>query len=94
MAEKIKTNDVKKGWLVYMKNMGATAQVMDNRRGNLRMIQYLPGQGLFDDIGDEYVFRWALARPDKQHNWQEVELTKEQQQLQKQIEDEEKRWSR
>lgn len=83
MAERVHTNDVKKGWQVWIN--GLTAKVMDNRKGNLRMIQYLPNQGMFDDIGDEYVFRWGRARENENAPWKLIEFTPEQRKFERSV---------
>lgn len=57
----IKTNDVKKGAKVIFFN-GKEGEVMDNKRGNLRMVKveviFQPGMY---DIGDDYAHNWEFA---------------------------------
>ena len=54
----IQSNDVKKGAVAYFKD-GRIGEVIDNRRGNLRMVKVevygMPGMY---DMGDEYVHNW------------------------------------
>ncbi len=89
MAEPIQTNDVKRGWQVKYHLAGLVAKVCDNRKGNLRMIQFLPGQGMFDDIGDDYVFRWAWAREKASDPWRPIRLTREQLAYQRSVQQQE-----
>lgn len=57
----IKSNDVKKGAIVTFED-GRIGEVVDNRRGNLRMVKvevyFQPGSY---DIGDEYVHYWSTV---------------------------------
>lgn len=61
----ISTNEVKAGAVVYFKD-GRIGQVMDNRRGNLRMVKVeVYGMSGYFDIGDEYVFGWSVVDQNK-----------------------------
>jgi len=57
----ITSNEVKKDAKVILKD-GTECTVMDNKRGNLRMLKVpryrSPGEF---DFGDDYVFKWKFA---------------------------------
>lgn len=50
----MKANDLKKGMVVKLRG-GGTAKMMDNKRGNIRMIQVETPWGI--DIGSEYIWK-------------------------------------
>lgn len=70
----IKTNDIKKGWVVLCRD-GRIHKVMDNKKGIIRMVETTL---FFDDshteIGSTYVNIWG-ATEDLEGNCYNVELT-------------------
>ena len=67
------SNDMKKGMKVIMRG-GWKGTIMNNRKGNLRMVEV---QGFCTDTGDNYV--WNIARVEVEPGkWEDVELTDKQ----------------
>ena len=73
---KIKTNDLKKGTEVRMRN-GFSGTLMDNRKGNLRSV-FIRGSefGYFDEQGDNYSHNIVSALVNGE--WVEIEYTESQ----------------
>lgn len=69
----VMTNEIKKGETVMLKD-GTKVKVMDNLKGNIRLIE---APMVFDprqfDIGSAYVFDWAFVR--RGDDWHAIELT-------------------
>ena len=70
----MKTNDIKKGMRIQMKN-GWFGTMMDNRKGNIR---YAEIEGFFTEIGS--VYSADIARVKVDDEWIEVEHTEKQKQ--------------
>lgn len=77
------TNDIKKGTRVQLRN-GWFGTMMDNARGNTRMVEV---EGNFTEIGS--VYAWDIARAavpvNEKLTWLPVELTEKQIQVRKEV---------
>lgn len=77
----VKTNDLKKGTRVMLRN-GWEADIMDNMRGNTRVCMVY---GDFEEAGSVYSHD-IMAYKDKHGNWQtNIEYTKSQINTKKQL---------
>ena len=54
----MKSNDMKKGTVVFMKGTGWRATIADNMRGNIRVATV---EGIFTEMGSIYVWDIAYA---------------------------------
>lgn len=68
----VKTNNLKKGTKVILKN-GWNAVLMDNRKGNIRLAEV---DGLYKEVGSIYSYDISSAEVDGK--WQGVLLTDKQ----------------
>jgi hypothetical protein len=76
----MKTNDIKKGTRIRLFN-GWFATMADNKKGNTRMAEV---EGIFTETGSVYSHDIALVLVND--NWEAVEHTEAQLNLQKQLE--------
>jgi hypothetical protein len=73
----IRTNDIKKGWRIQQHN-GWYGTMMDNRKGNLRMVNV---EGDFTETGDIYAHEIYSACDPATGVWHTVEYTPSQLEL-------------
>jgi len=71
----IKTNDIKKGDRIQLRN-GWYATMYDNKRGNIRMAEV---EGIYTEISSVYAHNIVMAKVDGE--WQQVEHTKQQKKM-------------
>ena len=76
----VKTNDIKKGMRIKLRN-GWKGTMKDNMRGNTRMAEV---EGYFTEIGSVYSHDIVSVKIDGV--WQDVEHTKSQLDLKKRVE--------
>jgi len=69
----MKTNDIKKGTRVKMRNTGWEGEMLDNRKGKTRCVMV---EGAFKEAGDVYSHNIEFVLVDGE--WTKVEHTKEQ----------------
>lgn len=78
----MKTNDLKKGDIVLISG-GYRAKIMDNKKGNIRLIKTFPP--LYEEIGS--IYAWEILRLISNENGEvlskEIELTPAQEKAKK-----------
>ncbi len=68
----MKSNDIKKGMRMRLNN-GWFATMLDNRRGNIRLMEV---EGYATDVGSQYV--WDIHSVEVDGKWESVDLTPKQ----------------
>lgn len=67
----VTTNEIKKGWMVKLRN-GFTAKCLDDRKGNIRRMEVY---GVVTESGDVYAHDIVAARPATSPDWTHVSIT-------------------
>ena len=76
MSKVIKPNDIKKGWNLKTKQLGAitSAIMVDSKKGTTRLVDVKGSEvGLFDEIGSIYVWDIVEAQDPKTGEWYKVD---------------------
>jgi hypothetical protein len=80
----MKTNDIKKGMMVRLRN-GWDARIEDNKKGNIRLATVF---GVYEEMGSIYahdIVRVLVSEGDMEGHWDDVEHTEAQLKLRNRV---------